>query len=584
MDSSVDAESLMVVDVGSVSTRAIFFDLVDGQYRFIATGSAPTTAVYPYSNVSEGVRLALDQLQTITGRTFIDDNQQLIIPSPGDGTGVDRFAATISVGEPLKVVIVGLLEDVSLESARRLARSEYTNIVQAISLNDRRRTDTRINTILRARPDLIIAAGGTDGGASQSILSILESVGLAGYLMPEKQQLAVFFAGNSSLTEEIKYRLDNICDLHFAPNIRPTLELERLEAAETAFASLCTELRIRQFLGMEELKAWSGEAMLPVPMAFSRIIRFLSKALNSKKGVLGLDIGASGINLTTSIDGRSSIHVYPEFGLGSNLKNILEQVAIPDILRWVNEKISQETLQEYLIIKSMYPGSLPASAGEMSIEHAITRQMIQAAVKQASPEFPMDLLQISEDHLPLFEPILASGSVLSNCISPAESAMILLDGLQPVGVTTLILDQNHIAPAIGAAAFFSPMLAIQVMDSNSFLNLGTVIAPIANVKIGLPILRIKLTYESGHESHLELNQGSLEVLPLPYGQTARVQLQPLNKADIGMGIAGRGGSITVKGGALGVIFDGRGRPIRLPRDIERRLELQKKWLADLGGQ
>ena len=42
-------------------------------------------------------------------------------------------------------------------------------------------------------------------------------------------------------------------------------------------------------------------------------------------------------------------------------------------------------------------------------------------------------------------------------------------------------------------------------------------------------------------------------------------------------------SITVTGGALGVVIDARGRPLNLSTDAVRRRELMKKWLWTLGG-
>ncbi len=187
MTSLIDAESLLVVDVGSITTRAALFDVVDGRYRYLASGSALTTAGAPYNNVSEGVRLALDHLQQVTGRTFVGKDEQLIMPTAGDGSGVDSFAATISVGEPLQVVAVGLLDEISVESARRLASTTYAKVIKSFGLNDRLKTDARLNAIVRLRPDLIIAAGGTENGASQSVIKLLEAVGLAGYLQPQRQ-------------------------------------------------------------------------------------------------------------------------------------------------------------------------------------------------------------------------------------------------------------------------------------------------------------------------------------------------------------------------------------------------------------
>ena len=143
------------------------------------------------------------------------------MPSTPDGVGVDTCAVIMSTGAPLKMVVVGLLEDVSLESARHLAATTYTGVVDTISLNDRRKSEARIDLILRLRPDMILVAGGTEKGASQSVLKLLEPVGLACYLMPEKQRPEVLYIGNEALRDEVQASLKNIVNLHFAPNARP---------------------------------------------------------------------------------------------------------------------------------------------------------------------------------------------------------------------------------------------------------------------------------------------------------------------------------------------------------------------------
>ena len=102
--SLIDADSLLVIDVGSITTRAMLFDVVDGKYRFLATGSAVTTAAAPFHDISEGVRNALEHLQKITGRFLMGPDERVIIPCQEDGSGVDTFAVTMSAGAPLKVV------------------------------------------------------------------------------------------------------------------------------------------------------------------------------------------------------------------------------------------------------------------------------------------------------------------------------------------------------------------------------------------------------------------------------------------------------------------------------------------------
>ena len=62
--SLVSADSMLAIDVGAVNTRALLFDVVEGRYRFLAMGTAPSTAGAPFRHISEGIHLAIQQLQS----------------------------------------------------------------------------------------------------------------------------------------------------------------------------------------------------------------------------------------------------------------------------------------------------------------------------------------------------------------------------------------------------------------------------------------------------------------------------------------------------------------------------------------
>lgn len=578
----INAESLLAIDVGGVSTRAMLFDDVEGRYRFLGAGISSTTAGVPFKDVLEGVRRALERLQTITGRVLVDEDEQLIIPSRPDGAGVDVVAATISAGPPLKVLILGLLEDISQESARNLARTTYTRVVESFGLNDQRRTDGRIDTILRLRPDLILAAGGTEGGASQSVLKMLEAVGLASYLTSDDQRAEILYIGNQAINEEVKSTIGKLGPLNFAPNVRPTLDTEQIEPAQVSLADISCHVRSRQIRGVDEIAGWAGGGLVPTASAFGRIARFLSKMYDSEKGVLGVDVGASAVTVAMASRGHLQQYVYPEFGLGRGLSDLLDNCPVGDIARWLHLDIPEKYIKEYIYTKVLYPASLPATVEDLAIEQAIARQVIQLSLKKTM-EAAQSLKKGSKSGLlPWFEPIIASGSVLTRAPNLAQSLLILLDSLQPTGITTLVLDQNHLSSALGAAAVVNPVLTAQVLGSSTFQNMGTVICPVGDAKPGTPILRVRMTYDGGGETGLEVKAGALEVLHLPNGQRAQLQLQPLHKYDVGMGGLGRGGSLRVVGGALGVIIDARGRPLALAADPVRRRETIGKWRWTLG--
>ena len=579
--SLVEGNSLLAVDVGATTTRAVLFDVVEGLYRFVAVGQAPSTAEVPHKNISLGVRDAIESVQTVTGRNFLDAERNPIIPTRPDGSGVDSFAVTLSAGPAIRTAIVGLLADVSLESTRRLAETTYSRIVDRLGLTDHRRPEEQIDSLLRSRPDLILLAGGTDGGASRSIQKMLDTVGLACYLMPSGKHPAMLFAGNSSLTDDVKKLMDELTStLHFSPNVRPSLEVEDLDPAMSELAQMFTAIRKGQVGGVEELDAWSGGHILPTSYAAGRMIRFLGSGASS--GVLGVDLGASAASVAMGVNGSLNLHTYPQYGLGENLAGLLQTTDIEDVMRWLSLDIHQNAVRDYLYQKSFYPSTLPATLEDRVIAHAIARQSLYLAVRAARRDFPAGMRSLRSDLLPPFELILASGAALTDGPTPGQNLLLLLDAIQPVGVTQIMLDRNSLLPLLGVAAELNNLLPVQVIESGAFHNLGWTVSVLSNASYGTPVLQARLQYADKKEARAEIKQGSIEILPLAIGQTARLSLQPLHRADVGFG-PGRAQTMMVNGGALGVVIDARGRPLQLPSDAVRRRELFKKWLWTLGG-
>jgi len=581
--SLVSGNSLLAIDVGASNTRAVMFDVIEGEYRFIASGVAPSTAEAPIKDVSEGARDAIASLQRVIGRPLLDANRDLIVPSQANGSGVDALVVTLSAGPAIKTVVVGLLKDVSLESARRLTESTYTRISDTISLNDPRKSDQRIDSLLRLHPDLLIIAGGTNKGASRSVQKLLEPIGLASYLMPKDKRPTVLYAGNENMQADVKSLVSpHITSLHFSSNIRPSLETEDTDPAERELAQIIINLRKKQLKGVETLHTWSGGHMLPTAYATGRMVRFLSRVYGSQKGLLSVDLGASAATIAVGFKDRSLLKVLSQFGIGENLAALLNYTTLENILRWSPLDISAGVLRDYLFHKSLYPSAIAATNEDLAIAQAVAREALHLAMQTAQQDFPKNVRRIKPALAPLFDPILAGGSALSDASHAGQSLLLLLDSIQPVGVTTVILDQNNLLPLLGAAAAQNNILPVQVLDTGAFLSAGTVVSPVVSARYGTSILRAKLIYESGVESHVDLKYGSLETLPLAIGETGKLTIQCLHGADIGFG-PGRGGTLPVSGGALGVVFDGRGRPLDLPADPVRRREILKKWNWTLGG-
>jgi hypothetical protein len=203
-------------------------------------------------------------------------------------------------------------------------------------------------------------------------------------------------------------------------------------------------------------------------------------------------------------------------------------------------------------------------------------------VRLAQKNFPANIRGARPELMPPFDLIIGGGGAISDGTSLGQSLLLLLDAIQPVGILPVLLDQNSLLPLLGAAASRNNYLPVQVIESGAFIGLGTVISVIASANYGDQVVRARLAYEDGTEARAEVKFGGLEILPLPSGQSARLSMQALRRVDLGFG-PGKNGSITVTGGALGVVIDARGRPLNLPSDPVRRRELMKRWSYAVGG-
>ncbi len=585
MSTNLEVDTLLAIDVGTVNTRASLFDVVDGRYRLVATGRAFSTGGPPLFDISEGVRLALDQIRLITGRRMVDESEALIMPSTRDGSGTDLFVATTSAGPNLRTVVVGLMPGISLQSARRLAVSTYLEVVDEIGLTDRRRPEEQVDAIVAARPDLLLIVGGTDGGAQASVVNMVRTASLAAGLLPEDRRPRVVFAGNQQLAAEVVEAFGDRIPVVLAPNLRPSLESEDLGPARRHLAQVLAQARSSRIAGLDELLHWSGGHLLPTAEAFGRVIRYLSRFHERSKGVLGVDLGASQTTIAAAFDGDLRLSVRTDLGLGTALPGLLRQVPLGKVTRWLPIDVAEDEVRDYIYNKALHPASIPTEPEELHLEYALARQLIRTAVLEARLSWPTLRTALAPELLPPMEPVLATGGALARASRPGYGALVLLDALQPVGVTTLVLDPYSLSPALGAAAGPLPMATVQVLESGSFISLGTVVSPVGRGRLGRPVLRLRLDREGGGESvEGEVRFGQLVVVPLGQGQHGKLTLRPERGFDVGFGGPGKAGVVRVSGGAVGLIIDARGRPVQLPSDPGRRRELIMKWLWDIGGQ
>ncbi|MBE9507274.1 MAG: glutamate mutase L [Chloroflexi bacterium] len=576
--------SILLVDCGTVMTKAVLLDRVGGQYRFIARGEAPTTAEYPWSDVAAGISHAAEQISEVTGRRFFDAGGNLISPESDQG-GVDMFAATVSASEPLQVVLGGLVRDLSVASAERAAAGTYS-LIKAILASDGRgglSEEERIHTIHDAAPEVICIAGGIENGAVTPVLELVETVALACSLVDASVRPRLLYAGNSQLRQQVVKVVEGRAELRVADNVRPTLAEENLFGAQAELDGFYRQNKMGQLPGIETVSGWSPAPLTPTARSFGRLVQYLWHLYGPLKGVLGVDVGAANTTVAATFGGQSFVTVRGDLGVAFGGEQLLQERGAEIFTRWLPEPMSEDEIRGLFINKETHPVSIPQQPRELWLEQALAREAIRATLETASPGWRAGAARPYPRLLPLCDPIVIGGGVLAHAPRPGQAALIVLDALQPIGISTLVLDAYGLAPALGNVAAIKPLAAVEALDGGGFVNLATVVSPVGRARHGDTILMVQVTYDDGSTFSVEVHYGDLEVLPLLPGQQAVLKLEPRHRFDVGFGAPGKGGERRVRGGLAGLIIDARGRPLRLSREPERRQVQMRQWLWDVGG-
>jgi hypothetical protein len=295
-----------------------------------------------------------------------------------------------------------------------------------------------------------------------------------------------------------------------------------------------------------------------------------------------VDIGGATVAIAGVVDGHFTSVSRSDLGPSHNVARVSTEAGLENILRWLPFDMEVTEARDIIANKQLRPATVPQTRRELLLEQAIAREALRltlAKVRQrwlGRPSAPYPGLS------PFLDLIVGGGGVLAHAPHYGQAALILLDVLQPVGVSNLALDVTSMSVPLGVTATIQPLAAAQVMERDGFLSLGTVVAPVGTAREGEIALQLGITYDDGRSLEVEVPYGSLEVLPVSTGHKATLELRPTRRFDIGLGAKGKGATTELEGGAVGVIIDARGRPLSFPATREDQQARVQEWLWGVG--
>jgi hypothetical protein len=574
------ASSILVADCGSTLTTVALIERVNGHHRLVARGEANSTHRAPWMDAIIGVREAIQQIESLVGRRFLTPAGDLIKSQIPTNDGVDIFVAVSSAGAALRVVLAGLTGTLSLASAQRAAAGTYAHIAGVLAMDEGpapQDPDARMRVLRQAQPEIILIAGGTDGGATRSVVDLAQLIVLYNQVLEPERRPLTFYAGNAHLATDIATLFADSGKLRVVPNVRPGLDLENLGPAQAELEAIYQRQNLEEVSGFDTLSQWSGRPIFPTTRSFGQLIHYLGDRYQLK--VVGIDLGSTSTSLAARSGDLFSLTTRVDMGIGLSVKEALKQIPLDHIMRWLPFEIEPAHVQDMLLNKWLRPASVPKTQEGMLLEYALAREVMRQVVAQARPGWLHSDRPVS--YVPQWDLMVGAGRMLTLAPHPGYAALLLLDALEPTGVSQITLDTGGIATTLGAVASVHPLAAAEVVEYDAFLNLGTVVAPVGTARLGEIALRVKVSYLDGRVAEKEVACGSIEVIPLEAGEKATLELHPTRRFDIGLGEPGRSVTAEAEGGLLGLVIDARGRPLDLPVDDTSRRKLLQEWLDSM---
>jgi hypothetical protein len=158
-------------------------------------------------------------------------------------------------------------------------------------------------------------------------------------------------------------------------------------------------------------------------------------------------------------------------------------------------------------------------------------------------------------------------------IDPIDSALVLIDALQPEGFTEIIIDKNELSPYFGALSVINNEAAVNLFKDN-INRLCYCISPKGLVEKGDNAFKITMTNEKGDVSESSFQFGDINRIQFSNQKIVTIDIIPNRKLDIGKG-KGKNLQTKIYPSSLDLIIDLRGRPFSPSKEIFQ------KWIESL---
>ena len=448
-------KAALLIDFGSTYTKLRAVDVE--RATILGAGQGPSTVT---TDITIGMRAALTDLEHHIG----------VLPA-----FTYRLACSSAAGG-LRMVTVGLVRELTAEAARQAALGAGARLVGTFAY---RLTAADVNRIEQLAPDILLLAGGTDGGNSEVVLHN------AGALGGSRVACPIVLAGNRSAMDQCREKLAGRT-LIVTENVMPEFNVLNIEPARAAIREVFID-RIVHAKGIDRAQAMFDRVLMPTPAAVMEGARLLADGCPGSPGLgalLVVDPGGATTDVHSIASGepcragvipqglpepRVKRTVEGDLGMRHNIAAIDEAAGAGVIA--AESGLAASRVRDLIAELGRNVERVPASADEEALDRALARAAVRLAVKRhagtVETVFTVSGPAIVQRGKDLSEVgvVIGTGGALVHSPDPAailETA--LADPADPLSLRPraprLLLDSEYMLYACGLLGQVEPRAAL----------------------------------------------------------------------------------------------------------------------------
>lgn len=454
-------KAYLLIDFGSTYTKLTAVDIENEE--ILATAKDITTVE---SDIMVGFNKAYDKLiEQFNGK---------------DVEFVNKLACSSAAGG-LKMVAVGLVPELTAEAAKRAALGAGARVLKVYSYD---LTLKEIEEIKNSNLDIVLLAGGTDGGNKECIIHNAHMLAKGGVKLP------IVVAGNKVAEDEIE-KVFSEAGMYYriTENVMPRLNHLNVEPAREEIRKIFMN-KIIEAKGMKNAESFISGILMPTPAAVLKAARVLSEGSDKEEGIGDLvvvDIGGATTDIHSIADGEptkagvalrgleepyAKRTVEGDLGMRYSALSLWEAAGTRKIQRYLQDK--SVNVEENCKFRAENIKMVPQTEEEIKFDEAMAKVATDMAMERhvgvlETVYTPMGTVysQVGKDLLEL-KYFIGTGGVLVHSSNPKE---ILKAGTFDMQSPTYLkpqnpeylLDKTYILSAMGLLAEELPDMAVRIM-------------------------------------------------------------------------------------------------------------------------